>query len=128
MNKNIVLTKEPKDLSFTVDKKLKIAHNRLDHDGYRWWNKWFPAKGTSDKNVIKEMEDISDYMTNKLKKGISSIYELIGEMDLIPLDSNQKEYNVFYEGEFIDCWIRLITRRGDYNMYIHCYEKKENVC
>lgn len=123
LNREIKLLKQPTDMSFTENQNLKIAHNRLDHDGYRWWNKWFPAKGTSDKNVIEEMEAISDYMTNKLKKGITSIYELIYDMVLIPLDSNQTEYNVFYEGEYINCWIRLITRRGDYNMYIHCYER-----
>lgn len=122
-NKEIKLLKQPTDMSFTENQNLKIAHNRLDHDGYKWWNTWFRAKGTSDKNVIEEMEAISDYMTNKLKKGITSIYELVYDMVLIPLDSNQTEYNVFYEGEYINCWIRLITRRGDYNMYIHCYEK-----
>lgn len=119
----IKLLKRPTDISFADNKELKIAHNRLDHDGYRWWNKWFRAKGTEDQNVIKEMEEISDYMTGKLKRGISDIYELVYDMVLIPIDDARTEYNVFYEGQYINCWIRLITRRGDYNMYINCYEK-----
>ena len=29
-----------------------------------------------------------------------------------------------YVGEYGCYWLRMITRRGDYNLYLHCYSKE----
>ena len=35
------------------------------------------------------------------------------------------EYNFYLVGETCNFWLRLITRRGDYNMYLHAFTKDE---
>lgn len=34
------------EAEFSMEPDHLIAYNRADHDGYQWWNKWFPQKGT----------------------------------------------------------------------------------
>ena len=36
------------------------------------------------------------------------------------------EFSFYYVGELCVFWIRLITRKGDYNMYLNAYTKEEN--
>ena len=108
---------------FKVDPEKKIAYNRLYHDGYRWYNTWFPKNGTDNNKIISEMEKISDYMTESaLKNGIKDIYKLAEECNAQSLFYD--EYDLFYKGKYTNVWIRMINRRGNYNMYIHFYEKE----
>lgn len=37
-----------------------------------------------------------------------------------------EEFSFFYTGEHCDFWIRLITRKGDYNLYLNAYAKGQN--
>jgi hypothetical protein len=114
-----------KEQEFITSDELKIAYNRLDHDGYRWWPKWFPCNGPKgNQDVIHEMEELSNYLTQvSMPNGLPDMRAIIDAFNL--KDLGQREYNLFYEGEYINAWIRLIDRKRDYNMYIHCYEKKE---
>lgn len=108
---------------FKVDPEKEIAYNRLDHNGYRWYNTWFPKNGTDNNKIISEMEKVSDYMTESaLKNGIKDIYKLAEKCNAQNLSYD--EYNLFYKGKHTDVWIRMIPRRGDYNLYIHFYEKE----
>lgn len=116
------LTKESK---FKVNQERKLAHNRLYHDGYYWCNAWFVQNGTNgSKELEKEMTDISNYMTDiVLPNGILDIWEIVDELELESVGYD--EYNVFCSTDLANYWIRLIARRGDYNMYINVYEKDQ---
>jgi len=107
------------DFQCFADKE--IAYNRLDHDGYRWYNTWFPKLGTNgNKNMSEEMEQFSNYMTQTmLNRGRSDIKELCEFFDIVSIGDG--EYNLYCEGSHCNYWIRLIDRPKDYNMYIHCY-------
>ena len=35
------------------------------------------------------------------------------------------EFGAYYSGEYGNYYFRMITRRGDYNLYMHCYAKEE---
>ena len=41
-------------------------------------------------------------------------------------DTDKDEFSFFYVGELCAFWIRLITRKGDYDMYLNAYTKEEN--
>lgn len=108
---------------FKVDPEKEIAYNRLYHDGYSWGNRWFSKKGSSDKKVISELDNVCNYMTETaLKNGIKDIYKLAEKCNAQSFSYD--EYNLFYKGKYTDVWIRMIARRGDYNLYIHFYEKE----
>ena len=32
------------EAEFSMEPDHLIAYNRADHDGYQWWNKWFPQR------------------------------------------------------------------------------------
>lgn len=38
----------------------------------------------------------------------------------------RQEYSFFLEGESCDFWIRLITCKRDYNLYLHAFVKEED--
>ena len=40
--------------------------------------------------------------------------------------SPKDEFSFYYVGELCVFWIRLITRKGDYNMYLNAYIKGES--
>lgn len=38
------------------------------------------------------------------------------------------EYNFYLEGTRCLFWLRCITRRGDYNLYLHAFARESAVC
>lgn len=109
--------------NFVCDDKKRIAHNRLDHDGYRWWNTWFPGIGPNgNEEMKKEMEEVSNFMVSLFPKGIPDMERMVQEGKCERLSDD--EHNLYIVGEYTDIWIRLILRRGDYNMYIKFFQKQ----
>ena len=47
-------------------------------------------------------------------------------MDACISKEYEDEFSFYYVGERCNFWIRLITRRRDYNMYLNAYTKEEN--
>ena len=41
-------------------------------------------------------------------------------------EHSDQEYNFYFVGKTCNFGIRLITRRGDYNIYLHAFEKGEH--
>jgi hypothetical protein len=37
--------------------------------------------------------------------------------------SDPTEFHAWYEGKHGSYWLRMITRRGDYNLYLHCLSR-----
>ena len=40
-------------------------------------------------------------------------------------ENSADEFNFYLRGELCDYWVRLITRKGDYNMYLSAYSREE---
>ena len=40
-------------------------------------------------------------------------------------ENSVDEFNFYLRGELCDYWVRLITRKGDYNMYLSAYSREE---
>ena len=111
---------------FTQDKLVIYA--RCDHDGYKWWNTWWDGaaknKVTNLSDIGKECSEVMfDLMENVFPKGVQDIYGylLSGKTECL----GDKEGNIYYLGTHANYWIRLIARKGDYNMYVKAFIKDE---
>lgn len=113
------------EAQFPMDDNRLIAYNRADHDGYRWWNNWFPGNGTNgDQEMTDEMEAFCDYLLDEmLGKGRSDIPKVGELLGIAP--SEDREYNLFCEGIYCNYFIRLIDRKKDYHVYIKVFAPEE---
>ena len=108
--------------------RSKICHIRADHDGCRWWNTVWPYH---DELATPEMKREIDATYAKLtaKDALCDIPTLTRFCLAHPeacAGASETEYNFYYEGEFFFYWLRLITRKGDYNMYLTAYAKRSS--
>lgn len=107
--------------------KNKIMHFRIDHDGYRWWNTVWPyynKKGSPEQ--AKEIDEVFARLISKdAFKDFNAFVEFCFSHPNAMVDKdNFYEYNFYYEGEYCLFWLRCYARRGDYNIYLHAFEKK----
>ena len=107
--------------------RSKIGHIRADHDGWRWWNTIWPCH--------------DELATMEMRREIDATYDALTGMDALcdlptltrfclthpeaQVRSSGTEYNFYLEGDLCNYWLRLITRRNDYNLYLNAYIKKE---
>ena len=97
----------------------EIGYCRADHDGYRWWSKWFKVNGNADDP--SEIDTIFD----EIQDNIKNLHILHEFAKVHCADISNDESNGFLEGEQYDYWFRFIFRKGDYNMYMHVLKKGE---
>lgn len=115
--------------SFPVP-KLKIGHIRADYDGWRWYNTVWPChRELATPEVCKEIDRVYDKLTAAdALKDLSALRRYCQSRPDACIDREfHQEYSFFYEGNHCDFWIRLITRKGDYNMYLNAYSKGERL-
>ena len=110
------------DLDENKRPRSELGYLRADHDGYRWWNTVWPVHN-------KEL------FTPELAKELDGVYDafIAAFPDLPSLQrycwnsagttTDKTEFNVYLERPIGFYWLRLITRKGDYNLSLHCYSK-----
>ena len=106
--------------------KLKIGHIRADHDGWRWHNNVWPCHcDLATPEACKEIDGVYDELTAAdALKDLSALRSYCGaHMEACIGREFCDEFSFFYVGEYCDYWIRLITRKGDYNLYLNAYAK-----
>lgn len=117
-------TEIPKRSNYPEPKK-KIAHIRADHDGWRWWCTYWPCheelataeakdEAASVYNALIADDALSDLPT--LKRFCRSFPEAA-------VNGTEDEFNFYLTGDICHYWLRLITRKGDYNLYLHFYTR-----
>lgn len=97
----------------------EIGFCRADHDGYRWWSKWFKVNGKAD--IPSEIDAIFD----EIQDNIKNLYILSEFSRVHCTHLSNDESSGFLKGEQYDYWFHFILRKGDYNMYMHVLEKEE---
>ena len=99
--------------------RRKIGHIRADYDDYRWWNTIWPLhKELSTPEISKEIDEL--YMRLISKDAFATLSEMTDFCHDHPQAAvDRTEYNFYYEGEYCLFWIRCITRKKDYNLYIN---------
>lgn len=108
--------------------RLKIGHIRADHDGWRWHNTVWPCHSDlATAEVCKEIDRMYDTLTAAdALKDLAALRSFCStHMEACICQEFHDEFSFFYVGEHCDFWIRLITRKGDYNMYLNAYAKDQ---
>lgn len=109
--------------------RQKIGHIRADHDGWRWWNTWWP---THPELMIpargREIDRLYNALTNKDHfadlPAMTRFCHAHPEA-CIDFGRGSDEYDFYYEGDLCNYWLRMILRRGDYNLYLHAFMREE---
>ena len=119
---------EPIPNSSFLEYRKRIGHLRADYDGYRWWNTWWPCHGDLiTKARSREIDSVYNALTTKgCLPGLHALTrfcEAHPEAEVRP-EQRLGEYNFYYEGKLCNYWLRLITRRHDYNLYLHAFAKE----
>lgn len=64
----------------------------------------------------------------QVSKSLMSVFPTLDSLDAFCQNFAEalpgKEYNLYYEGNTANFWIRAIPRSGDYNLYIHSIAKE----
>ena len=104
----------------------KIAHIRADYDGWRWWNTIWPCHDElATPEIKREIDTVYEALTAK-----ETFYDLAALTRFCEshpeacVGEQRTEYNFYLEGKLCDYWLRLITRRRDYNIYLNAYVKR----
>lgn len=108
--------------------RRKIGHIRADYDGHRWWNTVWPCHPALATEEIKaEIDQTYDALTAAdALKDLSTLTRFCEAHPEACVDRQfRQEYNFYLEGKSCDFWIRLITRKQDYNMYLNAFTKAE---
>ena len=120
---------EPVEGCSFPEPRRKIGHIRADYDGWRWYNTVWPChRALATQEVCKEIDRVYDALTapNALKDFTTLRKFCTNHMDACITKEHEDEFSFYYVGECCNFWIRLITRKGDYNMYLNAYTKEEN--
>lgn len=100
----------------------ELGYFRCDNDGYWWHNTVWPVHwDISTPELIAEFDAVLDAFRRSFKDLAAMrkwCYANAGRCG-----GCDDEFNAYYEGTHGFYWFRMITRRGDYNLYLHCYSK-----
>lgn len=101
--------------------RSELGYFRCDYDGYRWWNTVWPVNGhLSEPELVKEFDSVYDAFLKafptreKMRKYCQEQAEPT---------SDGTEFNAYLDLKYGFYWLRMITRQGDYNLYLHCLSK-----
>ena len=114
------------DDTFNAVLRRKIGHIRADYDGYRWWNTVWPCHNAlATPDVTAEIDRTYGALTAKdALADLDTLCRFCHAHPVACVDREfRQEYNFYLVGEHCDFWVRLITRQGDYNMYLNAYAK-----
>ena len=99
----------------------EVGYLRCDHDGYVWRSTAWPVHNdllTPD--LLVEFNAVMDAFRRAFKDRHAMSRWCSTHAGKTGDDS---EYNAYYIGDNGFYWFRMITRRGDYNLYLHCFSK-----
>lgn len=107
--------------------RKKIVHIRADHDGWRWWNTVWPFHNElATEEMKREIDATYDALTAKdALRDLPTLRQFCAAHPDACVGASGTEFNFYLEGELCNYWLRLITRKGDYNIYLTAYAKGE---
>ena len=103
--------------------RQELAYLRCDHDGYCWHHTLWPVnREVSDPQLIDEFNAVFDAFRRAFKdRNAMSVW--CHAYAALCIGAHEDEFSAYYDGVHGFYWFRMITRRGDYNLYLHCYSK-----
>ena len=100
----------------------ELCYIRAYFDGDQWCMSVFPVNwNLKTRELASEADEVFDNF-KKAFPDLEAVREYV-EHDAEPLDGDPTEGNAYLELEHGRYWLRLITRKGDYNLYLHVLSK-----
>ena len=101
--------------------KSEMGYFRCDYDGYKWWNTVWPINHELETpELIREFDSLYDSFRQVFPSREAMAIYCRAQAEPT---SDSSEYNAYLELEYGFYWFRMITRKGDYNLYLHCISK-----
>ena len=104
---------------------VEMGYARMDYDGHQWWRTFHRVnEALEDSKRIAELESVCDALTNAFPN-LSALEKFARDY---AERLNEHEFNLYLNGKECNFWIRVITTRRDYNLYIHaiCITKRKD--
>lgn len=101
--------------------RSELGYFRCDYDGYRWWNTVWPVnRDLETPELVKEFDTLYDSFLKAFpsREAMSIFCRAHAEPT-----TDATEFNAYVELEHGFYWLRMITRKGDYNLYLHCLSR-----
>ena len=110
--------------------KSELGYIRAYIKDGRWWNTFFPVHWElHTPELVEEFEQVYAEFTKEFLTLGAVIRYVVHEAE--KLDNDPDEGNAYLELKHGLYWLRMITRKGDYNLYLTClsraaYEQQKN--
>lgn len=109
------------DVDETGRPRAEVGYIRADHDRYRWWNTVWPVhRELTTTEIAAEIDSVYDAFIREFPD-LTAVSRFCREQ--AESTSCDTEFNAYLEMPLAFYWLRLITRQGDYNLYLHCVSK-----
>ncbi len=102
--------------------RCEVGYLRSYHDGFGWFSNYFDVNpDLSNESILTELGQVGDAFMRSFKN-----LRTMTKWCIENADSNydSTEFNAWYIGTMGIYRFRMITRRGDYNLYLHCLDRK----
>ncbi|MBR3741095.1 MAG: hypothetical protein IKN04_11690 [Clostridia bacterium] len=100
----------------------ELGYFRCDNDGYRWYNTVWPVHNNL---YTAELGAEFDAVLDAFRRAFKDIPAMRKWCSAnAEKTDDPTEYNAYFIGDKGFYWFRMITRRGDYNLYLHCFSKR----
>lgn len=101
----------------------ELAYARSDYDGHQWWHTWQTVN--PDYSLPPVVEEIDGFQAALFRKPEFKDLKALRKFcrDNAEPTSDSTEFNLYSESGNLYIWLRLITRKKDYNVYAHYYMK-----
>lgn len=91
----------------------RYGYVRGYHNEFNWCGTWFDGEIERTEPVKAESQFVYRNVVSKFVNGVTDINKLT--------EYKTEEIYLRYTGNYAEYKIRLIARKGDYNLYLYCY-------
>ena len=97
----------------------EVAYSRSDYDGHKWWRTWFFSG--EDKVPPPLSQEIDQFSDALMEMSEFKSLDTMGRMcrSCAQATSSSTDFYLYSETEHFYIWLQLVTRKRDYNLYVH---------
>lgn len=101
----------------------ELGYFRCDHDDYMWHKTlWVAHDELQTPELVAEFYALFDAFRRAFKDRADMAKWCRKNATTSGWDYAEK-YSAYYEGEYGRYWFHMNPRRGDYNLYLHCFSR-----
>ena len=98
--------------------QCELCYIRAYIKGGQWWSSVFPIHWELKTSELVQEADAVYEAFKKAFPDLKAVRDYV-EHDAEPMEGDPTEGNAYLEMEHGRYWLRMITRKGDYNLYLH---------